>query len=140
MRNGLAGYCIAPLVSNNNNDNNNNNNLATSFTGKRELKFSDSSIGRYRIPFRRIFSIMFIICSTPDSAYYVTAYFVEPSTVCTTGRTQAEFDEQGTGYLLAFQNGPTAESLHYAPLTKEEADQEVILKQKQISRLDCDTK
>ncbi|ESO95124.1 hypothetical protein LOTGIDRAFT_232212 [Lottia gigantea] len=35
---------------------------------------------------------------------YLTAYFVEPSTICKSGRSQSEFDTQGTGTGLYFQN------------------------------------
>ena len=52
-------------------------------------------------------------------------YFVEPSTICTTGRTQEEFDAQGTGYMMAMQNGPTAETLEIAPANYEDALQSV---------------
>jgi len=45
----------------------------------------------------------------------ITAYFVDPSTICTSGRTQAEFDEQGTGYMLALQHGETWEDLMNIP-------------------------
>jgi len=48
--------------------------------------------------------------------YALTAYFVDPATICTTGRTQAEFDVEGTGNMLAFQNGPTPADLEIIPL------------------------
>jgi len=39
-------------------------------------------------------------------AYWVeTAYFVNPNIICTTGRTQQQYDQQGTGYGLWLQNG-----------------------------------
>ena len=41
-----------------------------------------------------------------DYYFFATVYFVDPSTICTTGRTQAQFEEEGTGNLLAIQSGP----------------------------------
>ena len=38
--------------------------------------------------------------------YLTTVYFVNPKIICTTGRSQADFDTQGTGTNLMFQNGP----------------------------------
>jgi len=35
----------------------------------------------------------------------ITAYFIDPSKICTTGRTSEQFQEQGTGTGLWFQNG-----------------------------------
>jgi len=35
-----------------------------------------------------------------------TAYFVDPSIICTTGRTKSDFDSQGTGTGLWIQTGP----------------------------------
>ena len=43
-----------------------------------------------------------------------TAYFVSPEIICT-GRTQAEFDVDGTGNILLFQNGPTSQDVIQAP-------------------------
>ena len=36
--------------------------------------------------------------------YYTTAYFVDPAVICQGGRSQEDFDTQGTGYTLLFQN------------------------------------
>ena len=57
-------------------------------------------------------------------AYLTTAYFVDPSVICT-GRTQEEFDMEGTGNRLLFQNGPTSADTIKAPLTVDEADTNV---------------
>ena len=57
--------------------------------------------------------------------YYLTAYFVEPSTICTTGRTEADYESQGTGYMIALQNGPTPSDIEVIPLTMEEAQENV---------------
>ncbi|XP_078587700.1 uncharacterized protein LOC144868873 [Branchiostoma floridae x Branchiostoma japonicum] len=42
-----------------------------------------------------------------DDMYVITAYFVDPAIVCTTGRTEEEFDQHGTGTDLYIQNGTT---------------------------------
>jgi len=54
-------------------------------------------------------------------AYLTTAYFVDPSIICDGGRTQEDFDRDGTGYVLFFQNGETPADLYAAPLTAAEA-------------------
>jgi charged multivesicular body protein 7 len=56
-------------------------------------------------------------------AYVTTIYFVEPSIICSTGRTQEEYDVDGTGNGLWFQNGAdySAENLVVAPLTEDAA-------------------
>ena len=43
-----------------------------------------------------------------------TAYFVSPEIICT-GRTQSDFDVDGTGNILLFQNGPTSQDVIQAP-------------------------
>jgi charged multivesicular body protein 7 len=40
-----------------------------------------------------------------DNYLVLTAYFVDPSKICTTGRTNDDFNNQGTGNALYFQNG-----------------------------------
>jgi len=39
-------------------------------------------------------------------SYSMTAYFVDPNIICTTGRTEADFAAEGTGTGLWLQNGP----------------------------------
>ncbi|KAL5022526.1 hypothetical protein ScPMuIL_001681 [Solemya velum] len=39
----------------------------------------------------------------------ITAYFVDPATICTLGRTQDEFNSEGTGTNLYLQNGTDPE-------------------------------
>jgi hypothetical protein len=65
-------------------------------------------------------------------AYVTTAYFVDPSTICTTGRTQEQFDADGTGTDILFQNGPSfaPENLIRAPQTEDEIVAEVSINQK----------
>ena len=38
-------------------------------------------------------------------AYLTTMYFVDPSIICAGGRTQEQFDSQGTGDRLVIQVG-----------------------------------
>lgn len=40
-----------------------------------------------------------------EEIYFATVYFVDPSTICTRGRSQAQYYEQGTGTGLYLQNG-----------------------------------
>ncbi|XP_060588621.1 uncharacterized protein LOC132744028 [Ruditapes philippinarum] len=58
-----------------------------------------------------------------DGYQYLTAYFVDPSTICNKGRSAAEFREDGTGTGLWLQNGtnPMLDLLE-VPLTQNEAD------------------
>ena len=53
-----------------------------------------------------------------------TAYFVSPSVICT-GRSQAEFDTEGTGNMLLFQNGETSMDTIEAPADLDEANSSV---------------
>lgn len=53
-----------------------------------------------------------------EEAYFVTAYLVDPNTICNGGRSKAEFDDEGTGNRVAFQTGPTPLSLVEAPLVQ----------------------
>ena len=57
-------------------------------------------------------------------AYLTTAYFVDPAVICT-GRSQGEYDQEGTGNRLLFQNGPTSSDTISAPLTIDDADTNV---------------
>jgi len=57
-----------------------------------------------------------------EPAFFTTAYFVDPSLICTAGRSRAQFESQGLGDRLLFQNGPTADDHLVAPLTQEEAE------------------
>lgn len=55
-----------------------------------------------------------------ETVYVSTAYFVDPAIICT-GRTQEEYDVDGTGTGLHFQNGETPETYVTAPLTETAA-------------------
>merc|ERR1711973_644301 len=57
-----------------------------------------------------------------EPAWFTTAYFVDPAVICEGGRTQEEFDNQGTGDRLIVQTGPTPDSLLDVPLTQDAAD------------------
>jgi hypothetical protein len=50
--------------------------------------------------------------------YTLTVYFVDPSTICSTGRSEAEMKAQGTGTGLYMQNGPTPADLINVPNTR----------------------
>jgi charged multivesicular body protein 7 len=52
--------------------------------------------------------------------WVITAYFVEPNTICTSGRTAQQLEREGTGTLLAVQTGPTPSSLMRMPLTESD--------------------
>ena len=58
-------------------------------------------------------------------AWVTTAYFVDPAIICQGGRSQAEFDMEGTGNRVWFQNGPTTADVQNTPLTLDEADADV---------------
>ncbi|XP_052770807.1 uncharacterized protein LOC128210499 [Mya arenaria] len=53
--------------------------------------------------------------------YHSTAYFIPSDTICTTGRTSAEFHQIGTGRGLWIQNGTDPSSTAMIPTTIEEA-------------------
>ena len=61
-----------------------------------------------------------------EEAYLSTAYFVDPASICT-GRTQDQFDSEGTGNRLLFQNGPSTSDTIAAPLDLDQADSSVRL-------------
>ena len=55
-----------------------------------------------------------------EAAYFATAYFVDTSIICNGGRTEEEFQSEGTGNRLSFQNGPYNTNLMEAPTTEDE--------------------
>ena len=58
--------------------------------------------------------------------YYTTTYFVDPEIICNGGRSQIEFNQQGTGYRIAMQNGPDPLSdLVEIPLSQADMNNEV---------------
>ena len=58
--------------------------------------------------------------------YYVTVYFVDPSTVCFDGRTSSQFKEEATGNALYLVSGPDAVQTNIKmPVTEEEIKDEV---------------
>jgi len=60
-----------------------------------------------------------------DGLYWtLTAYFVDPSIICTTGRTAAQFAAQGTGDRLVIMNGTVANAANMLtiPMTQSAVD------------------
>ena len=51
-----------------------------------------------------------------NDAWFATVYFVDPSIICNGGRTEAQFEAEGTGNRIAIQAGPTPASLETIPL------------------------
>ncbi|KAL3847997.1 hypothetical protein ACJMK2_018884 [Sinanodonta woodiana] len=47
--------------------------------------------------------------------YIITAYFTDPATVCTIGRTESDFRTHGTGNVLHIQNGTLPTDVITAP-------------------------
>ena len=60
-----------------------------------------------------------------EDAFVTTAYFVDPAIICQGGRSQGEFDMEGTGNRVWFQNGATTANVQNTPLTIDEADSDV---------------
>jgi hypothetical protein len=56
-----------------------------------------------------------------ETAWYTTAYFVDPAVICAGGRSEADWSSQGTGDRLLVQNG-AIDNLISIPLTQAEAD------------------
>jgi len=56
-----------------------------------------------------------------QDVYTLTAYFVDPATICTTGRLATDLTISGTGNVLYFQNGPDATTLIQAPMDRPTA-------------------
>ncbi|OXA45103.1 uncharacterized protein LOC110857210 [Folsomia candida] len=56
-----------------------------------------------------------------DDVYTLTAYFVDPSTICSQGRTSSQFTSDGTGTQLYFQNGPDPSNLIVVPNDRTQA-------------------
>ena len=59
--------------------------------------------------------------TTIDSIEYwmTTAYFLDPSQICSQGRSEQEFKSEGTIQKLFIQTGPLVSDLYEAPLTEE---------------------
>jgi len=56
-------------------------------------------------------------------AWLNTVYFVDPDVICAGGRTEAQWEEQGTADRVWIQDGPVAEKKFIdVPLKQEEAD------------------
>lgn len=57
-----------------------------------------------------------------EKAWFTTAYFVDPSVICAGGRTEDQWNSQGTGDRLWIQVGETPDNFVKIPLTRAEAD------------------
>ena len=55
-----------------------------------------------------------------EEAYFQTVYFVDTNIICNGGRSEEEFQNEGTGNRFSWQNGPTNMDLEEIPLTKDE--------------------
>ena len=55
-----------------------------------------------------------------EAAYFFIAYFVDTAIICNGGRTREEFQNEGTGNRLSFQNGPYSTNLLEIPKTEDE--------------------
>jgi len=56
-----------------------------------------------------------------QDVYVLTAYFVDPETICTSGRDASQLTSDGTGNLLQLQAGPTPVDLLEMPRARSEA-------------------
>lgn len=56
-----------------------------------------------------------------QTAWFTTAYFVDPLVICNGGRSSSDFESHGTGDRLLIQTG-TTDNLVSIPLTQAEAD------------------
>jgi hypothetical protein len=61
-----------------------------------------------------------------EDFYVLTAYLVDPSTICTTGRTEASLNEGGTGTGVWIQNGTSAEDFVQLPQDRPESENESV--------------
>ena len=55
-----------------------------------------------------------------EAAYFTTAYFVDTAIICNGGRTEVEFQNEGTGNQLSLQVGPLNNMLLEIPTTEAE--------------------
>jgi len=61
-----------------------------------------------------------------DAVYLATVYFIKPDMICSTGRSQKEFDDQGIGNILWFRNKDG--TFIKAPLKMDDADDDCFWK------------
>ncbi|XP_067940980.1 uncharacterized protein [Watersipora subatra] len=54
--------------------------------------------------------------------WVVTAYFTDPASICTTGRTKGQFEKEGLGNMLAFQTGTTSSNLLQVPHDEKDVE------------------
>ena len=58
-----------------------------------------------------------------DAVYLATVYFINPDLICSTGRSQEEFDDQGVGNILWLKKKDG--TFLKAPLEMDDADEGV---------------
>ena len=58
-----------------------------------------------------------------DAVYLATVYFVNPDLICSTGRSQKEFNDQGVGNILWYRKKDG--TFIKAPLNMDDADDDV---------------
>jgi len=56
-----------------------------------------------------------------EDVFVITAYFVDPTTICTSGRSSSDLKASGTGTATQIQNGPTPADLKLLPRQRSEA-------------------
>ena len=71
----------------------------------------------------RYFSNTTIFLVQGDAIYLATVYFIKPDIICSTGRSQEDFDDQGVGNILWFRNKDG--TFIKAPLKMDDADDDV---------------
>ncbi|XP_046542949.1 uncharacterized protein LOC124253249 [Haliotis rubra] len=55
-----------------------------------------------------------------DNHQFITAYFMDPNRICSTGRTSSQYSEEGTGTRLLVQNGTIPGEYITIPMTESE--------------------
>jgi len=65
-----------------------------------------------------------------QEAWFTTAYFVDPEVICNGGRTEQQWNEQGTGDRLWVQVGETPDNFRKIPLTDATAEENGFYKHK----------
>ncbi|XP_071089942.1 uncharacterized protein [Haliotis cracherodii] len=66
-------------------------------------------------PFARMMNNPFV---TDRDYYFITAYFTDPSAICSVGRTAEMFSSEGTGTQLLIQNGSTPRNVIKIPMNE----------------------
>ncbi len=72
-----------------------------------------------------IFCCFFSISIFFHKVYFVTAYLVDPGLICAGGRSERQFESQGSGYALYLQSGPSVDNRVSVPVTLEGAESDI---------------